>query len=96
MPKYARKVEVVIETSRQNNANGFVTRAASSSTMTLQSRMFPAPPPAEPNVLVLIMHEITHTTQETRYKFGSFTEGVGDYVLLKIWERRDRTIPHFS
>ena len=43
VPRYARKVEVVIEDNKENTSAGFVSRSAASSTVTLQARMFPAP-----------------------------------------------------
>jgi hypothetical protein len=91
VPKYARKIDVVIETNRENDVDGFVNRSASGSTITLQARMFPDPPPATPNILVtLIVHEITHTTQGLNNQYGAFTEGIADYVLIRLWERHDR------
>jgi Peptidase of plants and bacteria len=91
VPKYARKIEVVIDTNRENDVDGFVNRSASGSTVSLQARMFPDPSPATPNILVtLIVHEITHTTQGLNNQYGAFTEGIADYVLIRLWEHHDR------
>ena len=90
VPKYARKIEVVIEDHEKHRANAYVFRHDAHCTLGFNSRVFPPNGPNVMYVVTLIYHEATHTTQQSDYgpNRAAFNEGVADYILFKAWERR--------
>jgi hypothetical protein len=91
VPKYARKVEVVLEDNVQNHAPAFVLRHDSDCTLTINPGVFPKSAGNPVDILGLLYHEVTHTVQHSKASgrfVGAFNEGVADLIALRMLEAR--------
>jgi hypothetical protein len=94
VPKYAKKVQLVVEDNRGNRADAFADHSDTQSTVTFNAAVFPATGPNVMTLVRLFYHEGTHTTQWDFHRSGfkfTFNEGIADYVLFTMWERRSGT-----
>ena len=91
VPKYARKVDVVLEDNAQNHSPAFVLRHDSDCTLTINPHEFPESGRNPVDILGLLYHEVTHTVQHSKASgrhVGAFNEGVADLIRLRMLEGR--------
>jgi hypothetical protein len=91
VPRYARKLEVVLENEPGNQADGHEDTHEKDARISILPRNFPATGINQIGILGLFYHETTHAIQHIKADgqyAQSINEGVADLLALKLLEQR--------